>query len=178
MNKESTVTSKSLRERLTKHFAAAATATALVATTSTSSAAIIYSGAVNINIPSTTAGIYLNVVTGVSGANPASVTGWDLNPWSSSAFQLWANNSSETSNGVVVGLGSSSTLVDNLALGTVIDGTQTYGRTQNTETTGVTALTLNSSNNIFGFRFLNNATSLMNFGWVRISWGNGRSSTT
>ena len=134
-------------------------------------AAIVYSGVVNYNIPSTTAGIYLNVVTGVTAITPAGAPGWDLNPWSSSGFQIWANNAASPNDGVLQNFtgGSSATLVDNIPVGTSVDGTWSYGRSSNIETTGPTAFLLNSSNNIFGFRFLNEGTGAYNFGWARVS---------
>ena len=92
-------------------------------------AQIIYSGPININIPSTTAGVYLNVVTGVSATTPSGAPGWDLNPWSASNLNLYANNAASPNDGVVVGLGNSATAADNLALGTLVSAGQTFGRT-------------------------------------------------
>lgn len=140
-----------------------------LALSSHADAQIIYSGPVSINMPSTTAGVYLNVATGVNNTNPALVAGWDLNPWSASTLNFYANNGSELNNGVVVGLGNSATLADNLPLGTLIDGSQTFGRTPGPETTGATAFQLNSSSNYIGFRFLNNTTGAINFGWAQFS---------
>ena len=52
-------------------------------------ATIIYSGIVNINIPSTTAGVYLNVVTGVFNINAGPGPGWDVNPYSATGIKLF-----------------------------------------------------------------------------------------
>ena len=134
-------------------------------------ATIVYSGVVNFTIPSTTAGIYINVVTGVTSTTPSGAPGWDLNPWSSSSFEIWGNNSASPNDGVLDNFpGGAAGSVDNLPLGTVIDGSYNYGRTDSTvETTGPTAFNLNSSNNVFGFRFLNEGTGQYDFGWARIS---------
>jgi hypothetical protein len=134
-------------------------------------ATIIYSGVVNFNIPSTTAGVYINVVTGVTSTTPAGAPGWDLNPWSGSSLEIWGNNSASPNDGVLDNYtGGSAASVDNLPLGAVIDGSWNYGRTDATvETTGPTAFNLNSSNNIFGFRFLNEGTGQYDFGWARVS---------
>lgn len=160
-----------LLNRLDAHFVgtAAVAGAALMGATQKSEAAIVHSGTINLVVPSTTAGFYLNVVTGVSGITPAAAPGWDLNPWSSSTLQIWANNAASPNDGVIVGLGSSTTLVDNLAPGTLIDGTATYGRSSNTETTGATAFLVSSDQNIIGFRFLNEGTATINFGWARFS---------
>ena len=63
-------------------------------------AVIIYSGIVNINIPSTTSGIYINLVTGVASTTPAGAPGWDINPWSSTTLNIWANNSASPQDGL------------------------------------------------------------------------------
>ena len=134
-------------------------------------ATIIYSGVVNFNVPSTTSGIYLNIVTGVTSTTPAGAPGWDLNPWSTASLEIWGNNSASPNDGVLDNFtGGTAASVDNLPLGTLIDGSWNYGRTDSTvETSGPTAFLLNSSNNIFGFRFLNESTGMLNFGWARIS---------
>jgi len=132
-------------------------------------ATIVYSGVVNLNIPSTTAGIYLNLFSGVFSTAPASAPGWDVNPWSSSAFNVWANNSTEATNGVIGNFtgGSSATLVDNIPFGTLVDGTWTYVRSNSSETSGITAFATNSQNNLVGIRFTNGANTY--FGWIRFS---------
>ncbi len=132
---------------------------------------IVWSGVVNFTVPSTTSGIYINFVTGVTSTTPAGAPGWDLNPWGSASFNVWANNSASVNDGVLQNFtgGTSATLVDNIPLGTVIDASWSYGRTSSIETTGATAFNLSSSNNVVGFRFLNEGTSTYNFGWARFS---------
>lgn len=132
---------------------------------------IVWSGTVNFTVPSTTSGIYLNFVTGVTSTTPGGAPGWDLNPWGGTSFNVWANNAASVNDGVLQNFtgGTSATLVDNIPLGTVIDASWTYGRSVGIETTGPTIFNLNSSNNIVGFRFLNEATSTYNFGWARFS---------
>jgi hypothetical protein len=162
-----------LNSRLAGYATLAGAALAAPAFAPSADANIVYSGVVNINDPSTTAGIYLNIANGVFAVTPGGAPGWNLNPWGSSSFNLWANNSANAMDGVVVNFtgGSSATASDNLPFGTLIDGTWTYGRTASVETTGLTAIALNSSNNLFGFRFFNSVTSSIDFGWVRISLG-------
>lgn len=144
---------------------------AALAAPAVADAAIIYSGPVSITIPSTTSGIYLNVVTGVFATTPAGSTGWDLNPWGSTSFNVWANNSASPNDGVIGNFtgGSSTTLVDNLPLGTIVDGSWAYSRSSGNETTGPTAFVLNSSANYVGFRFLNESTGQIDFGWMQFS---------
>jgi hypothetical protein len=158
--------------RLAAYATLAGAALAAPAMVQNANADIVYSGIVNYNIPSTTSGIYLNAVTGVTSTTPAGAPGWDLNLWSSSTLEIWGNNSASPNDGVLDNFtgGTSATLVDNLPFGTLIDGTWTYGRTDaSVETTGPTAFLLNSSNNLFGFRFLNEGTGVYDFGWARVS---------
>jgi len=149
----------------------AALAGATLAAPAVAKATIIYSGPISINAPTTTSGVYLNLSSGVFSATPASVPGWDFNFWGSTSTNFWANNSTEANNGVVQNFtgGNSATLVDNLPLLTLIDGTWSYSRTNGDETAGLTAFNPNSSNNLIGIRFLNNTTNTLNFGWVRVS---------
>lgn len=132
-------------------------------------ATIVYSGAVNIPIPVTTAGVYLNMLTGATGATAAATTGWDFNPWGTGNLFLYGNG---TGNGTLNNAtgGSSATLIDNLALGTLISGANTFGN-NSVEQTGATAFTLNSTNNYVGIRFLNEATGAVNYGWAQLSIG-------
>jgi hypothetical protein len=141
-------------------------------------ATFIYSGLVNLNIPSTTAGIYINLVTGAFGTSAVNVPGWDLTLWGTTTFHVWANNPSSPNSGVITSAsgGTSATLVDNLQpisdISTFpypIDSSQSYGRVNSIETTGTTAFILNSSDNYVGFRFLNEANGLYNYGWAHFS---------
>lgn len=165
-----------LVQRLNKHFVAMAALGAAAAVTGTQAhAAIVSSGPISINIPSTTAGVYLNVVTGVSSVSPGSVPGWDINPWSSSTLNIYANNAASPGDGIIGGHagGTSTSLTDNLPVGTLIDAASpNYGRTNLLETTGPTAFVLSSTSNLIGFRFTNEANgNAIHFGWARISIG-------
>ncbi|MEP6603511.1 MAG: PEP-CTERM sorting domain-containing protein [Spartobacteria bacterium] len=156
----------------TRLAACAAAAGASLAVVPSSDASIVYVdlSATPIAIPATTAGVYLNVVTGVSNVVPASVPGWDVNPFSSTTLS-WFNPAAPAGGVYVTGGGSSVTLVDNLGLGVLINAVSVYGSGAS-ETTGTTAFNLNSTNNYVGFRFQNETTgNTTNFGWVRISLG-------
>jgi hypothetical protein len=125
-------------------------------------ATIIWSGPVNINIPSTTAGVYLNFVTGVNDPNPANVPGWDVNPWGSTLLSMF--NPSAPAGGVYVG---DATGYFNLAPGTLISGASTF---TSGNISPSTPLNFNSSNNIIGIRFQNEtAGNQTQYGWMRIS---------
>jgi len=159
-----------LKNRLDAHFASAAAVAvgaAMFGAAHQADAGIVWSGIVNINIPSTTDGVYLNVITGQSGSSGGSVAGWDVNPYSASNLTFF----SPTGGGAVRGFGASSTAVDNLAYLTVIGAGSSFNYgTGSVETTGATAMNLNSSENLIGFRFVNEATGATHYGWMRIQF--------
>lgn len=161
-----------LTTRLTKHFAVAALATVAA---SSANAQIVYSGIVNHNIAATTNGLYVNVVNGMinePGNGPgSSVPGWDLNFWSSTGFGLF--NPSQPAGGVYVI--TSTGWAANMAYGTMIDGTDTYG---SGTSSNISQWVLNSSNNLVGFRFLNEGTNTIHYGWARIAFGASITSRT
>jgi PEP-CTERM motif len=153
---------------LRKTAIAAAAGAGLMLAASSSFAVIVTSGTVNLSIPLTTNGLYVNVVTGATNLPGSTagttVPGWDINPWSATGLAFFS--STNPAGGAYVLSGTST--VGNLAAGTLISGTSTFG-------SGVAANTaqfnLNSSNNLFGFRFFNEATSAVHYGWARLSLG-------
>lgn len=166
---------KALSAKLNKHFAAlgaAAVAVTGVGLVESAEAAIVYSGVVNLPIPVSTNGLYLNVVTGANnlpppGTSGSTVPGWDINPWSTTGFGLF--NPAAPSGGVYVQQDSSSTSrAGNLAPGTLIGPSSLYG--SNT-TTNTAQFNLNSTANLIGFRFLNEANSQVHYGWFRVGFG-------
>jgi hypothetical protein len=159
-----------LAKRLDVHFAALAAVGAVAgigATAQHADAAIVYSGVVNLTIASTTNGLYLNVVTGAinepGNTGGGSVPGWDINPWSSSTLSYF--NSGIGNTYVQDGAGNTA----NLTVGALIDAASVYG-SGSASTAGAAPHILNSSNNIIGFRFVNEAAGgATNYGWARIS---------
>lgn len=163
--------SSGLRCRLEAHFGvlAAACAVAGLGAATEADAGIVHSGPVSINIPSTTAGVYLNVVTGVNNASPAAVPGWDVNPWSTTGLGLF--NPTAPAGGVYVGTAAAGTQASNLAPGTLIGPASLFG-SNNSAAANSAVFNLNSTNNIVGFRFQNEANgNAVHYGWMRISLG-------
>ena len=157
----------------TRLAACAAAAGASLAVVPSSDATIVYSGAVNIVVPATTAGMYLNVVTGVFNTVPASVPGWDINVFSGTGLSFF-NPAAPTGGVYVVNApgGTSATAPDNLPLGFLISALNGYGSGAG-ETTGPTAFTLNSTNNYVGFRFTEATLNggAVTYGWFQLSIG-------
>lgn len=148
--------------KLELHLAALAAAGAGMGLATQADAAIVYSGAVNINIPSTTSGIYLNVVSGASGAS--STPGWDVNPWSTTALNMFSGGTGTATR--YAGTGST---YFNLAPGAVIGPAATFGGAGTNTINAGTPLNFNSSNNLVGFSFFNEVTAATHYGWMRIA---------
>ncbi|QDV92012.1 hypothetical protein RAS2_31230 [Phycisphaerae bacterium RAS2] len=151
---------------------AGAAAAGAMAASQASEAAIVWSGVVNINVPSTTAGVYLNVVTGATGATSA-LAGWDINPWSSTSLNFF----SSTTSGQTVAtnmrtLAGSTTTYARLAPGASIGPADPFSTNVGTQTVNAGApMLLNSSDNCVGFRFQNEATGQIHYGTARIQMG-------
>ncbi len=161
-----------IAKRLDVHFAALAAvgAVACIGAADKAQAAIVWSGPVNLEITSSTNGLYLNVVTGATN-QPGStaggtVPGWDINPYSASSLTMF--NPAAPAGGVYVqrtGGGAPG----NLPGGQLIDAASTYGAGA-AATTGAQPFILSSANNIVGFRFQNEAAANQTqYGWFRIS---------
>lgn len=123
--------------------------------------AIVDSGPLSIAVPRTTAGIYYNVVTGVSNTVPASAPGWDFNPYGSTTPSFfWPTNAVANSTGGV-GAGTAYT---NLAVGTVVGPASTF-----ITTTGGGSPNFNVAGpKVIGFRLLNEGTNAVNYGYVNL----------
>ncbi len=141
---------------------AAMTAVAGLLAAAPAQAVVVYSGAVNIAIPDNIDGLYFNVVTGASGTDGLSVSGWDINPYSAVAgnFNLWGPTTQTWYNDLgsyVVGAG------------TMIDGSALYSRPGGGTNVGL-QVSLNAPN-LFGFKFTNESLGVTNYGWVEITFG-------
>jgi hypothetical protein len=142
----------------------------------TAHAQVVSSGIVNLTIPATTNGLYLNVVTGANnlpaGGAGSTVPGWDINPWSATGIGFF-NPSSPIGGSYVL---SGANTVANLAPGSFVSAASTYGGASSVNTA---QWNLNSSNNFFGFRFTNEAGGgSLHYGWAQIAFGATTSSRT
>jgi hypothetical protein len=149
-----------LATRLTRHFAAGAAIAAATPfmTTDTASAAVQYS-AVNLSIPATIDGLYINVQTLATGSAGSVVAGWDINPYSETSL-TWFN---ATGTGMLRFPGVTTGSAGNLAVGTIVGATGSYGSGAVTVGTAAGNWQLNSINR-FGFRFIA-ADGLTHYGW-------------
>ncbi len=157
--------------------AGASSATALAGsgmvgpTTEAVEAGVVYN-MVDITVPATTAGLYINVETLATNANPGAVPGWDLNPWGSSTLGWFKANTPAGGTMMVYPGNLATAKTGNLALNTTVDATSTYS----TDAAGTVVFgagagewKLNDSN-LFGFRFTA-SDSQTHFGWGRMDVG-------
>lgn len=144
--------------------AAAGVGTGMMAAPQSADAAVIDSGSVSINIPSTTAGVYLNVITGATATS--SFSGYDINLWSSSALNTFSSSGSNAPTAYV----TTGTLAqyNNLAVGEPIGPSQTFSNLGTNGINPATPLNFNSDQNCLGFRFLAD-DGLTHYGWVQVS---------
>ncbi len=145
-----------------RHGAAISGIAALLAFSSAAQALPTLSIAANVAVPLTTQGIYINVVSGATG--PSTTTGWDINPWgtttTTSALNFF-NPAAPTGGVYAVSIAGQ---VANLALGTSVGPTTTFGSGQATTTAASRPWVLNSVN-YFGFRLLNEANNQVHYGY-------------
>jgi len=155
-----------VRGRIQQHIASALGVATLAFGASSAFAAPVDSGVLAINVPATTAGIYLNIVTGVTGATSATA-GWDLNPYQASAVTGLNFFAPATGGGGYV---ISGTTVPPLAAGTLIGPASTFS---GTGVVGAAPAFRVAGNNYVGLRLLNEATGAINYGYALISVGAG-----
>jgi len=159
---------------LRKSAVALAAGASLFLAASQAQAVPVFSGPVNIAIPSNNLdGIYLNVLTGVSGTSgmPGGVAGWDINPFGTTNLRFFSATPLLSSGYAGVG-----TAISNLALGASVGATSTFINA--TAAPAASIWNLNSSNNFVGFRFLNEGADLVSpaddtvhYGYFQIALG-------
>ena len=175
---KTTLLPKQLDTQLSRHFLAcsAFVGTAVMMTGSNADAAIVYSGPLNLNVPTTNAlgGIYLDLTKpgssftpSTTGAGPAEglntlLPGWDVNFYRTGSGKLsWYYNKTNPSF-VPQAVFNGSHHVAALSAGVTIDGSSSLGtwQTMSPEFTGTTAF--------MGIEFFDASNDPL-FGWIRIT---------
>ncbi|MEY2714450.1 MAG: hypothetical protein RIT24_793 [Planctomycetota bacterium] len=151
-----------LSNRLAKHFAAAAAATVVAGA---ANAAVVHWSNANLVIPATIDGLYINVETRATGSAGSVVAGWDINPYSATSL-TWFN---ATGTGMMRYPGVTTGSAGNLAAGTVIGASGSYGSGAVTVGSAAGNWQLNAVNT-FGFRFVA-ADGLTHYGYGFMSVG-------
>ncbi len=145
-------------------------------------AVVVYSGTVNIAVPNSFDGLFLNVVTGSTFAGPGfpalggAGANYDVNIYFSGTWTLFAPGFLGQSEPTPVPAGSKGYVADsptgtalNLPVGTLIGGSSVF----NTSTTPAGALATGATT-VLGFRFRNEGPNLavstddtVHYGWAR-----------
>lgn len=137
------------------------------------SAAVMCHGNANLAVPQTSEGLYINFVTHVSGLTEGSVPGFDFNPYAAAntdpGDQLrfyWGpmQSNPDFNNGGVVTTGTTYAV---LQPGDSIGPASVFTRAAITGDT--TAWRAGLTGAYLGARFRNEATSAMNYGWIRLT---------
>ena len=156
--------------RLHLHFLTCAAATA-AGGTAPAQAVVVYSGIVNLNVPATFEGLYLNVVTGEwwTSQDPAKPD-WDLNLYTMSGSSL--NFFHPSGRGAMRYPGVTSGTAANLAPGTEVGVSGSFDTSTSAVVFGANAGNWElNADNYFGFRFVNEAGSTTHYGWGRLAVG-------
>jgi len=148
------------------HCAAISSAAVMLAFAPLANAVPTLSSAMNIAVPTTTDGVYINVLTGAFGNSAAAAPGWDINPWSSNALRFF--NPATPAGGVYVV--SAPNQVANLAPGSVISAGTTFGNGEGSTTAASMPWSLNAVN-YFGFRLNNEANGQIHYGYGAMTVG-------
>jgi hypothetical protein len=115
-------------------------------------AAIVYSPVINLAIPVTSPGLYLNIQTGASGTSAAAVPGWDINVGGTSSLNF---SSPGGYNFVRLNSASPTAGPSNLTIGLNVSVNPTFMPTASWIAGGAASgLTLNSTQNYIGFQFV------------------------
>lgn len=154
---------QSLPRRLDSTLALAA-AVGAVAVPAVSKAAVVFSGPLNISIPATADGIYVNFITGLTGTTAASVPGYDWNPYGSTALLFYWGGTGALNSGV-----ASTTTGPYLVLqpGAMISSGSTFSQSAN-GANNETAAFRAGVNGYLGVQFRNETTGIQNFGYVHL----------
>ena len=117
-----------------------------------------------IAVPNNFDGVYINFLTGATGITASSVPGWDFNPYATAAGLSFFWSATPTAGG---GVASSTTgPYLNLAPGAVVSSASTFAAV--TATTA-TAAFQTTGTHVLGFRFYNEATSAVNYGYLTMT---------
>lgn len=132
-----------------------------------SQAVIIDSGPINLSVPQDINGVYLNFVTGQTGPSAASVPGWDFNPFQANGVLVffWPTTNSggvASAPGVFASLSFSGISMVGPGSDFTVGSFTTPASTVNFQTVGT---------EILGFRFFNESTGAVNFGYAYFETG-------
>ncbi len=119
-------------------------------------------------IPATFAGIYVNFLTGAIGASGGGTPGFDWNPYANAPnLSFYWGPAANGAGGVATGVGTN--VYADLAPGTTVSGASPFSNIA----AGTNPTYLTTGSHILGFRFLNEATGIINYGYLTITTSSG-----
>ena len=118
-------------------------------------------------VPNSFDGVYINLLTGASGVAGSGVAGWDFNPYNSGSGLSFFWSASPTTAGGVGTAATGGTYID-MAPSTTISAASTF--TAITATAATAAFKIVGTHTL-GFRFYNENTAAINYGYMRLSTG-------
>lgn len=156
---------RSLREALVSRSILLSSGAAASLLSSATMAAIVTSPVANLPLPETLAGVYINVVTGATGTSAAAVAGWDLNPYNTATGLgiYWAPQGTAPVRNAGVGDTATGPLTA-LAPGASVGPSSTF-----TSAIQAASSFRPTGDRFLGFRFFNEATGAINYGYARIT---------
>ena len=139
-----------------------AAALAGTAAVTTDAHAVVVNFNTSIAVPNTFAGVYINLLTGANAVTPAAVPGWDFGPWGSSNTLAFFFPGAPINSFGGVAAASAGPYLD-LPLGSVISAASTFSVSSGTAQTAAFQTT---GSHRLGFRFFNEGTSAINYGYL------------
>jgi len=131
-------------------------------------AAIVEGPLTNIAVPASLDGVYINLVTGTTGITGGATPGWDLNPYQQSvALTFFWPGTPAGSSGAAAPAATGAYLA--LAPGATVSSGSLFSLSTVAGTAGTPFVS--AGDNYLGFRFFNEATSAVNYGYARIQTG-------
>ena len=159
-----------ISNRLEKH-AIAASMVALGAAAAANAAIVRWD--CNLAIPANFDGFYINVATQSFATSSTAIGGWDINPYGATTLNFFASATAPNPATTYVRTQASGG-PSSLAGGTVISAASTFANSTasviTATGTGVNGWTINATN-YFGFRFYNEGTGAINYGYGAMQVG-------
>lgn len=153
--------------RLTTYATLAGVALAAPALAPSAQAAVITNN-INLAVPSTIDGFYLNFATGGTSASGDALAGWDWNPYLTNSVLtfFWNNTAPSVSSGVATAVTGGTYL--SLAPGTVVNAASIFSASSGSGGAGSTIAYQGTGTETLGFRFYNEATAAIDYGYATI----------
>lgn len=123
--------------------------------------AVVVTSLTPIPVPSTFDGVYINFATGATGTTGASTSGWDFNPYNSgTALSFFWSAAPQPAGGVGVSPTGAYTA---MAIGDTVSAASSFS---NGTAAANTAAFQNTGIDYLGFRFYNESTASVNYGYL------------